>query len=319
MSIAFSEGPIFYNTIRGDSIANFLTDFLAAAISVDWSYTSITDGYMFQCTSKQLLSAKLKVWDEGNLGTPLINLQWQSTDGTYIGYKHQLPMDGNYKAHLNNCQYFIAQPTEAFNKAAQGGIPFVPDASATGDCAVDIFPTVTPNLVNQAFWSCGSDGQQGNNFRYSHYAYLSWSALINNDLMNSATETFEIRNRLRIIPVTIAAGIPTNFWSDIIQRTRHFTPDNSLFSLAFDPILVWGRPTDASSNGRIRGLVYDAFQPSLDTSLDQLLINVFGTDWVNYMHDPQVRAIGTRFGSLALALRQPSPASSSFDQGAYIY
>jgi hypothetical protein len=321
VSIAFSEGSIFYDEIRGDSRANFMTDFLAAAAVCGWSSAAITDGYLFTIASKQGLTAKIKLWDRALPGQDELHIQFMSFDTTLTGYRHSIPMTTGrtYLLHMNECQFFLGVPEVEALYAVQGGIPFVPDYAADiGDCTDEVFLEASPTITSQAFWSNGWTGTSGPNFRWSHQAGY-WSALHNSDLMNSElVPNYEARNVLRIVPVAVSIGVPTSFWSSILQRTKHFTLDETeLIGFAFDPILAWGSNSSLSAQARFRGQIYDAFQPSLDVAdLDHHLNGLFGADWVHYMHKtPGTDPTGTRFGSLYLALGNPTATVAE----AYIY
>ncbi len=311
MSIAFSSGEIVYTEIAGDTPANFLSDFLLASTVCGWGSVAITDGYLFTIQSKQGLVCKVKLTDLHLGGESALHLQFLSFDETLEGYPHIIQMQAGrtYLLHMNECQIFIGIPENNYY-GIQGGIPFVPNfASDIGECTDDINPLSGPVVTYQAFWSCNGNNSSTANFRFTPYTdagsfvnSTGWSTLLNEDLLVTGINSINNRNRLCLLPVTISTNIPGDFFTSIIQRTRHFTGTAELLPLAFDPLICWGAtgvyPLIGDEQGRIRGQIYDAFMPSLDTDLDLLTSNLFGTNWVNYMH-------GFRFGSLFLALGSP--------------
>ncbi len=327
MSIAFSKsdllpGTIFYGTISGGSKAAFLADFLAAALSVGWSYTPITDGYLFSVTSKQGLPAKVKLWDRHLLGADELHIQWMDVTETLVGCRHRIPMltGRTFLLHMNNCQYFCGEPGLERGISFQGGVPWCPNVAATlGSCVDELFgDNPDPTIVEQAFWSCGCDASNTSNFRISFAAEHTqqWSTLLNSDLMNAEiTNTYTTRNQLRLLPVLIATPVPNDFWSNALQHTKKF--DGS--ELRVDPLLAWGDSSGDDVQAKHRGQLYDAFIPTLPYALDQVVTNIFGTDWVNYQAGNPSEANESRFGGLFLALAQPSGGGGEGGPTTYCY
>jgi hypothetical protein len=312
MGLAASEGVIVYSEqIRGDTKTHLIDDLRDAGELAGWGSQAITGGFKFTLLSKQDLSCKLKIWDDGDSNQ--IKLQFLSFDESRQGYRHKLRTGGGriYLAHVNRCQLFAARlGVELFDgvEAVQGGIPFVPEL--TNQCSVSL----AGFQPAEAWWSCGDTdpGTDPQNFRRSHLSGAAWSACYNADLMNTESNTtggYAEMARLQIAGVNLAVNV--GFFGGPVQLTQ-FSNGRPLY---LDPLILWGSGHAHNSVARHRGQLYDAMMPSLDRPLDYKE-TICGADWTNYMHGPTHNQTGTKFGCLYLLTGiTPTPAT----RGPYVY
>jgi hypothetical protein len=289
MPIRYSQGPIVYTTIRGDTSAHLRADLDAVLLACNWKHVGpVSNGWVYLITSPEGLSCRVVVQDRGNFTgpfrTPCITVQFQTADGSQGGFSHNIIYGASlaetkgYEVVANVCQLFMAVPGwsgsnanslpglfDTLNWSVAGGIPALPPDS-TQACAAAALPTV--QQIKQIFWSCGTEYfLASSDFRSSRNAYSSWSWCLNDEIfIQAANQQDPASGMLCLFALTDTSNVDT--WYEqpaavLRYQTADGTPSGVQVTgtpLYIDAMVGW--------QSGMQGQLWDAFQVTTYETLD---------------------------------------------------
>jgi hypothetical protein len=333
MPIRFSGTIPVYTTLRATSSAALRGDIDAAVLSVGWVHTStLTNGFTYTLTSPQGLACNCRIQDTGATeGTPLgttenyLEVQFSGAGtSTTTGVVHRLiysstntSYTGGYQLIAGVCQMFLSMPGVSNQimtgghraNTVSGGIPAITD-DVSSACTVSGAPLITEN-----WWSCGisKNGDQclrtGRYFR-NNYSYCLNGVVYNKDVTSSNDLDNYESMPLQLLPLTATQNI--DFFAYVYPRVVKYNDDTPL---VIDALLGF--------HWKIVGQIWDAFQKSRDTTLDELVTsteldslgNPYTATWqaFNYgIPDENKGGSGTWFATLYLLRSLPITALGNY-------
>lgn len=292
MPIAYSQATVIYTTgLRNDTSAHLRADLDTAFLAAGWVHTTntVSNGWLYQCTSPQGLKANLLVQDTNTAGTGnSILFQMQGTGATNTGWSHTLVCSNagtayspGYQIVVGTCQFFISLPNVSyFNSsdgghsanAVAGGIPFLP-ASTNTECTVEANGT----LATELWWSCGATGGD-TDFRTQNYCIEEFSYSSNGTatLGNTNTGNMDDKTALRIFPL-----VQTNANAPVTTLMVPEFYDNTNTAILMDCLVGW--------ENQIQGQIWDSFIMTKTNTLEDVRVysETWGTStWINYSSAP---------------------------------
>jgi hypothetical protein len=284
MGLAFTERPTVYGFIPAAPFGAFLDGFHTMALLAGWEWLGVyQNGNQYLLTSPQELAVQCRVWfpvpaDTGYADCYVLQFVSASDPVAVQGQKHHFtlaftgfPVEARfteYAVWMNCCSVFLGArlATNHWNlpRAAQGGVPYVPNAiGATAPTGLCADTPGTSEIVTEMWWSAGddkgamdasmTDSGQAINFRNGHYC-MRFSWCVNGTALQVETGKPTLDVEARALQLCILKSAMN--WSFIVfpEGFLHFddpdTDADEATPLAANPLLAF--------NAEIRAELYDA-------------------------------------------------------------
>lgn len=275
MGIAFTTGPVYYETLDSSTSASFRADIGKWLVNAGWSGPEVSgSANIYEFTTLQMMKGKLKIWDDGTMvgSANVINLQILNDAESALGIIHHLAYGSvmssfTYKINVSSTWCFITLLGIDGNigflssySFSCGGL-FLPQDLA-GQCA-----SPTPNTITEIIWSEGSgdNTQVAFNFRNaaSHTdihgisaAPAVYSFIVNGVAFLSSGGTLDQHYGVMQY-YTLLGTYNGTFNPQYPQSTIYGTT----LPLFIDALMGW--------EGQIQGQLYDAMVATAALNLDQ--------------------------------------------------